>query len=149
MKLVNKRLKYREPWALPDVYLFTGNRIVRNDGALVMGRGAAREVKDNYPALPFVFGEKLRNADENTRLLWATVNDANQYIGWFQVKHHWKDSADLTLIAESAMRLRAVANRNSHWTFHINYPGIGNGHLSERQVAPLINVLPDNVRVYK
>jgi hypothetical protein len=148
MKLIKGLLDYSTPWTLPNVYLFTGNPISRKDGALVMGRGAAKQLRDAYPALQFGLGETLRRNPER-RLLFVPVDRAtDQWIGWFKVKHHWADPADISLIKQSTHELRVVAMRRPKRTFHMNYPGIGNGRLDIDTVHPLLQALPDNVLIY-
>ena len=45
MKLIKGLLDYSKPWTIPNIYLFTGNPIVKANGAIVMGCGAARQVR--------------------------------------------------------------------------------------------------------
>jgi hypothetical protein len=40
-------------------FLFTGNSTVKTNGALVMGRGAALEVRDLYPGVDHMLGRKI------------------------------------------------------------------------------------------
>lgn len=140
MKLIEKRLDYATPWELPNVYLFTGNPIRRNDGHIVMGRGAAKQVRDTYPGIG-------RMISTERPVTFTQITD-RQFIGWFQVKHHWKDAADLDLITTSAAFLDHAAKTRPEVTFHMNFPGIGNGKLQRTDVEPILNALPDNVHVY-
>lgn len=148
MKIVNGRLDYQRPWSLPDVYLFTGNTIVKNNGALVMGAGAAKQIRDAYPGIDGSFGKLIKRLPE-AHILWVAFENPQQHLGWFKVKYHWADDADLDLIAESARRLAEIARSNPFRTYHLNYPGVGNGRLREAQVEPLLQVLPDNVIIYR
>lgn len=148
MKLIQGKLDYSTPWEHPNVYCFTGNRIVRNDGALVMGRGAARQLRDQYPGLDKQLGARLRELAAQRRIAAVPMGPVTALI-WFQVKHHWADEADLTLISEAALQLAETAWEHPGLTFHLNAPGIGNGRLSWNQVEPLLRCLPDNVFVYK
>jgi len=159
MKLVNNLLDYNTPWSLPDVYLFTGNAMVRNDGAVVMGRGAAKQVRDTYPHVQYALGKKLfknpitnlvfvQTGSQHTQLS-LLPSQTNQWIGWFKVKYHWAEPADLDLIYESTSCLTGIATKRPDITFHMNYPGVGNGRLTDADVAPLLSVLPDNVIIYR
>lgn len=139
-RIIHSRLDYGTPWRLPDVYLFTGNPIRRSDGALVMGRGAARAVRDAYPGID----RRIRTDRPVTYSLVAP----DQWIGWFQVKHHWQQPADLALIQQSAELLASQAAQRPHIRFHLNAPGIGNGQLDWAEVEPLLAPLPDNVSIY-
>lgn len=140
MKLIHGLLDYSKPWQLPNIYLFTGNPIRRKDGGLVMGRGAAKQLRDSYPGL-----DRVINTDGV--LDWTMINP-DQWIGWFKVKHHWRDAADLALIQEATSQLTRIATQRPEYRFHINYPGVGNGRVSVDQVEPILVQLPDNIYVY-
>ena len=143
MHIVNSLLDYSEDWTLPEVRLFTGNPIKRQDGGIVMGRGAARQVRDTYPGI-----DKLIKTDKP--VTWIEIPDrSRQWLGWFKVKHHWKDEACLDLIKGSSDFLADIANLRPDHTFKINAPGIGNGKLQWSDVEPLLQALPDNCLVYK
>lgn len=153
MKLIHDKLYYTVPWELPDVFLFTGNPAVKRNGAIVMGRGAAREVRDFYPGIDQVFG-KLIQEKPAAHLLWATIGrdepiPSEQHLGWFKVKDHWSHDARLDLIEDSAFFLGELARRKKKYRFHMNFPGIGNGKLKYFDVLSVLQELPDNVRLYK
>jgi len=150
MKLIRSLLDYGKPWALPDVYLFTGNPIRKYNGAIVMGRGAAKQVRDTYPRVQHQFGELIKD-QPNALVLFAPVYGANstQYIGWFKVKDHWQEPAKLSLVKASAARLDQIAAARPEMRFHINFPAVGNGKLVEQDIMPLINLMADNVIVYR
>lgn len=138
--IVHSRLDYATPWRLPDIYLFTGNPIRRSDGALVMGRGAARQVRDHWPTVQ-------HHIRTDKPVTFYPIHD-EQWIGWFQVKHHWRDPADLALIRRSSEALASIARRRQGRRFHLNAPGIGNGRLQWADVEPLLANLPANVSIY-
>ena len=146
MKLINSLLDYSDPWEDPDVYLFTGNAVIKNNGAIVMGRGAARQVRNCYPGIDRAFGKHLmKEPDLNVLIL----GKANRQLGWFKVKDHWKEPAKLSIISESVKKLTTIATENPELRFHMNYPGVGNGKLDVCAVAPLLQALPDNVLLYR
>ena len=148
---INRLLDYTQPWELPDVYLFTGNSIVKHNGAIVMGRGAAKQVRDFFPGIDKVFGSSLLQAriDDiyEPSLLFAV--EGKQMIGWFRVKNHWAEPAKLEIIELSCEALTAIAIDCPDKTFHMNYPGIGNGRLDVASVELIVEVLPDNVWLYR
>lgn len=92
MILIHQLLDYATPWSLPNVYLFTGNGIVRKDGGIVMGRGAARQVRDLYPSVQYILGRSITKKPL-AKIMFGTIGKA-QWIGWFKVKYHWGDPAD-------------------------------------------------------
>ena len=140
MRVINHRLDYGQPWSTPDIYLFTGNPIRKANGALVMGRGAAQAVRDRWPSVQY-------HIKTDRPVTFHQINP-DQWIGWFQVKHHWQHPAEPDLIQRSATYLASIATKRPNHRFHINAPGIGNGRLDWQQVEPLLSMLPDNVLVY-
>jgi len=147
MKLIHQLLDYSTPWRIPNVYLFTGNPIIKNNGTIVMGRGAAKQVRDTYPGIDGVFA-KLISQDPSTNCCFTAINPG-QVLGWFKVKDHWADPAELNIIKNSVKDLITIVNTWPMINFHMNYPGIGNGRLSESEVESIINMLPNNVLIYK
>lgn len=146
MKLINSLLDYSDPWADPDIYLFTGNAVIKKNGAIVMGRGAAKQVRDRYPGIDLVFGKHLK---EEPHLNVLILGKADRQLGWFKVKDHWKEPAKLSIISKSVTKLTTIAMENPDLRFHMNYPGVGNGKLNVGMVAPLLQALPDNVLLYR
>jgi hypothetical protein len=151
MKLIHGLLNYADSWAEDQVYLFTGNSVIKNNGAIVMGRGAAKQVRDTYPGIDKAFGTAIGNEPSLHVLVLQRRNPrmGSIKIGWFKVKHHWADNAEPALIAESATRLAALAEEHPELTWHMNYPGIGNGGLTVADVSNLLEILPDNVLIYR
>jgi hypothetical protein len=140
--IIQGLLDYGEPWSLPLVKLFTGNPIRRADGALVMGRGAAQAVRDRWPTV-----QHRLVIQPGKPLAWFEISP-DQWIGWFQVKHHWREPADLDLISAAAQALAHGAAARPQRTFQVNAPGVGNGRLSWAAVEPLLQCLPGNVQVF-
>ena len=130
-----------------DIYLVTTNSYIRNDGALVMGRGAAKQLATLYPKIPYELGRRIQHLGEyNIGVITDKVSGLS--LGAFQVKYHFGDAADLDLIKRSADELHKVACEDGR-VFHVNFPGIGNGRVSFDSVYPLIERLPDNVCVWQ
>jgi len=149
MILIEGLLNYSVPWQLPDIYLFTGNPVVKRDGSIVMGRGAAKQVRDSIPGVDLLFGMGIIE-NPTANLLWTSTSGVPETrLGWFKVKTHWKDPAEMSIIEESVEQLAAVATARPHFTFHMNYPGVGNGRLGVQDVQPLLEKLPNNVLIYK
>lgn len=135
---------HHDMWTYPaDIRIVTTNSYINKLGELVMGRGAALEAKTRYPDLPKMAGKVIRHMSDYGVLYFPTLR-----IGLFQVKRHWRDDADLSLIHESAFWLHMFAQCVSG-TIVLNYPGIGNGRLPEHEVEREIRDLPDNVIVCK
>jgi len=135
-------------WSVFDTvnyFVITTNSMLKNNGAVVMGRGIAKQARDRFPGLDVEIGQAIK----------ARCGSGGAYglilghkIGVFQVKRHWADEADLELIALSAGQLADEAIAHPDLTFALNFPGIGNGKLAYSDVKPLLDVLPDNVQVW-
>lgn len=166
------------------VYLFTGNCYLKANGALVMGRGAALQVRDAYPGIDKLLGRLIRqqcpgrvpnDPYRQYGIVWINTSPGhlldpppmplrragravpekdmvirttplNRPLGIFQVKYDFRSAADLDLIRWAASKLGYEARHAPDKEFHINYPGVGNGHLTRAAVEPIISPqLPDNV----
>lgn len=134
--------------ALYDVLLVTTNAMVRKDGALVMGRGAALEATKLWPNLPYHLGRVIIVRPEYGLVVPGPIVSGPR-IGAFQVKHHWREEASPELILYSTLKLKAVATTFPDARFAVNFPGIGNGRLGREVVLPIIEKLPDNVDVWE
>lgn len=130
-----------------DIFMITTNPIRRKDGAVVMGRGIAKECKDYFPELPFDFGAILELCGNQYIDRIGEYNETP--IWYFMVKDHWKDYASLEIIKESVKRLKIFLMEHPKLRVDLNFPGIGNGKLSKEQVLPLLQDLPDNVHVWE
>ena len=143
-----ERLNYGLGPASPEsVLLFTGNGYVKHNGALTMGRGAAKEVRDSFPGIDKEFGTAIKQVPYRYGVM---ILDARR-IGVFQVKRDFRDRADLRLIAYSAACLWDLATDAPDHTFDCNYPGIGWGQRNVRDVEAVLKEanLPDNVYFWR
>lgn len=143
---LNERLDYSEAPGPYDFYLFTGNSYVTNDKRLVMGRGAAKQVRDTYNGIDAFFGYYVPHLQG-----YGVIFSDTWRIGVFQVKYHFKDQADSGLIELSCSYLNDLCHCFPSRTFHMNYPGIGNGRRSEEDMQVILDELltEDNIRIYK
>lgn len=135
------------------VLLVSGNAFIKKDGCLVMGRGAAFQLKVLFPRIDKLLGRAVRKIKKQTShdaYGVAYVNYFNSPIGVFQVKHNFFEDAKLEIIASSVDVLCRLANED--WkgrTIAMNFPGISNGNLKRADVLPLIMRLPDNIEVWE
>ena len=125
----------------------TTNSYLTKDLRLVMGRGAALELKTISPGIDQIFGNIINRTCGHLGV-YGLIKIDHALCGAFQVKHHFRDKADLELIQFGVVLLTAEA-RNMDQIVHLNYPGIGNGKLSKEEIRPLLNILPDNVHVWE
>jgi len=126
--------------------LVTTNSFIKKDKSLVMGRGFAKQIKTAYPGIDMIFGD----------MVTRTCGDQGFYgiifygkLGAFQVKYHYMKAAELELVERSTQLLLAIANRQPNKLFGMNCPAIGNGKLDIELIDPIINVLPDNVHIWR
>ena len=133
-----------------DLFLITTNPIRRKDGAIVMGRGIAKEVKDRFPEFPYDFGRRFSPEFMGYQSMTPTGvvgRYDGQLMGYFMVKTHWRDEARLDVIDDSVIDLSETAPHYDR--IDLNFPGIGNGKLKREDVLPIIEQLPDNVHVWE
>ncbi len=144
-----------------DVFLFTANNVVAKvnntlhaDHKLVMGAGAAKSFLQLFPMSDYLFADRIAAIPRygcftvkytNTRMSYRMP----EFIGAFQTKYHWRDPSSLELIEYSTNKLKEMAERNPHFTYHLNYPGIGLGGLDINKVRETISILPDNVNIWR
>lgn len=127
-----------------DITVVTTNSYVRSDGCLVMGRGAALEATRRLPGIALECGSLVR--EKAVKGLYGFLLVRRDF-GLFQVKYHFRDTANLEVVARSAEMMARQARRYSDLTFALNYPGIGYGHRSEAEIEPILACLPNNVTV--
>lgn len=134
-----------------DLICVTGNATIRNDGCLVMGRGAALEAQNKYPGINMEFGTMIMKAQRaNGSTVYGMLiakRETKPDLGLFQVKHHFKDKAELGLITESVRYLDLLSS--DYKLVAMNFPGIGWGGLDRADVLPLLKKLPDNVEIWE
>ena len=133
-----------------NLILVTTNASVRKDGCLVCGRGAAKEAAERFPTFSRRCGHKIRFYEREEKIYGIMIFSGilpQGSIGAFQVKYHWKDQADLLLIAHSVGQLILVSGQYER--IAMNFPGTGFGRLAREKVLPLLEPLPDNVIIYE
>ena len=152
---------FQDCWNKPgSLFVVTGNSTVKGDGSLVMGRGAALELKRRLSGIDRLLGEQIRLhgsgsyglivlSPENIKGRLGHWSRAFCGVGLFQVKEHFRDRADPKLIEFSAQLLHDWAWANYSVPINMNMPGTGCGRLSEAAVLPLLTRLPVNVSVWR
>jgi len=135
---------------LPVMVVVTTNSMVKGNGALVMGRGAARQVRDKVPGIDIECGQRIVARKEHDT--FAAYQDIYGFLevrpwtrpgkggfGIFQVKHHFKSAAQIDLINYSCQTLSQWIRRNEFkCPVRMNFPGIGNGRLGRAKVEPIL-----------
>lgn len=132
-------------WNGVDYFCITTNAIVKRDGALVMGAGIAKVVRDKWPGVDQAIGTAILQQCSNGGIYGFLLG---RKLCAFQVKRHFKDEASPELIQRSVQELTAHAQANPDKAYALNFPGIGNGKLKYDDVLPLLEPLPNNVTVW-
>jgi len=130
----------------PGYIIVTTNSFLTSEKKLVMGAGAARDLKIKVPRIDEKFGELIDTFCRHLGRYGLLFHDR---YGAFQVKYRFNDKARTDLIRFSVAALKTAAVNNPKELFNINYPGIGSGGLKEYEVRPILEVLPENVCVWK
>lgn len=128
------------------IVCITTNGFVKNDGSAVMGRGCALEATTRFPWMPRALGKHIKEQGNVAHLMY-TSEDQTEGVFIFPVKHNWWETADLSLIEQSARKLAEYANGATDHIFILPKPGCGNGKLDWSLVREQIKFLPDNVLV--
>jgi len=126
--------------------IVTTHSFLTSEVKLVMGRGAAWQLKMKVPGIDQIFGEMIHRACGHLGRYGLIFH---QRYGAAQVKCRFNEKASLELIRSSMTILSTVAGRNPKSIFNINFPGIGNGGLRRDQVKSLLKMLPANVHVWE
>lgn len=140
-----------------DAVCVTTNKVVKNNGELVMGAGIAKLAKLAYPSLPRVWGERIKKIPENINIICSNVdyyldnkdickktfaritNLKPLYLLSFCTKNDWKDKSSLTLIKKSMEELYTLIYQMGWNNTLLPKPGCFNGQLSwESEVLPAI-----------
>ena len=129
------------------VLCITTNGTLRKDGALVMGRGVAKQCMDRNPGVQFKFGQAVQNFGNIFQYI-ETLDEA-RILAAFPVKHNWWEQANLELIMVSALSLNQLALSQPQAVIILPRPGCGNGGLDWMDVKPVIEFLPNNVHVIR
>lgn len=129
-----------------DVLCITTNGTVKQNGACVMGRGIARQVRDNIPGIDLRLGDLLKKYGNRCfQLGWYFVGPYKVLFVSFPVKHNWNEIADITLICKSCEELVQLADKFGYKKVYLPAPGCGNGKLNyEVTVQPWVSALLDD-----
>jgi hypothetical protein len=142
-----------------DLFLITTNTTLKQNGALVMGRGIARQARDRFPGLDLALGRGIQSVcGSSANALRSGLGEYGLLVsprwpaaklGAFQVKYHYRQPADLDLIARSVAALIIWCDQQPQAAVHLNYPGIGNGSLHPDDVWPVVARLPETVTLWR
>jgi hypothetical protein len=138
-------------YATADLFLITTNSTIRRDGALVMGRGIARQARDCFPRLAGALGRQILSlcGNQGTYGLLVSPRWPEAKLDAFQIKRHYGQPASLELIRYSTAALSVWCAEHREALVYLNFPGAGNGRLQREDVLPIIAQLPDQVTIWE
>ena len=141
-----KKIRYGDLYKSDMEYkCFTANSTLNKNNELIMGKGNALTVKEMYPELPKVFGNKIKD-----KSLFGISLDVNTNIIAFQTKIDWKENSTVDIIKNSISKLNDFAVSFYPCPIGIPFPGINNGKLNENLVIQyLLELKHSNTYIWK
>ncbi len=109
------------------------NGTVKRDGACVMGRGIALEIKKKHPSLAFWLGNCISRGGNQL------YHNEEYNIITFPVKHKWQEDASLDLIRNSSSQLLALWKTKRLDEVYLPRVGCGNGNRDWQEVKPILD----------
>lgn len=125
-----------------DPIVITTNGTIKTNGEAVMGRGIAAQAAAKFPNIPSSLGYKLTKQGNIVHVFNVAYPTVRLFT--FPVKHNWWEPADINLIQQSAMQLRAMADLLDLRNVYMPRPGCGNGQLKWEDVKPYIEGMLDH-----
>ena len=138
--------KIGEMFEASGFIVVTTNSFLTSKVELVMGKGAAYQLKLEVPGIDKTFGKMIQ---EKCGHLGRYGLIFNERYGAAQVKYRFNHKAELSLIRLSMAMLANMASKDRNSMYNVNYPGIGNGRLKKGDVYHLLEMLPQNVHVWE
>lgn len=142
--------KYGDLWAAKPrnpgfVTVVTTNGTVKTNGECVMGRGIARQARDEIPGLARYLGDLIQEHGNRPFNLGNGI--------WsLPVKHNWWETADLKLIKASLEEMDEMVDKFNPNLVRFPKPGCGNGGLSwdrvSKHVLPIMDAMETKVEVW-
>jgi hypothetical protein len=113
-------------YVVADLFLVSTNSTIRQDGALVMGRGIARQAKERFPGLDVAMGRQIQALCGNQGIYGLLVSSRWPVakLGAFQVKRHYSQAASLELVRRSTAALCAWCADHPDAQVALNFPGV-------------------------
>lgn len=127
-------------WESGEWICITVNGFIKKNGALVMGRGCAKEARDRIPGIDRQLGRFVLGYGN------VPFDLPSKRIITFPVKWHYKERADLTLIGKSAKTVKRIVETYNLKRIIIPRPGCGHGHLDWSDVKPVLEKIFDDDR---
>ena len=111
--------------------VITTNGTVKKNGKANMGQGNAKQLSMKCPWASEKLGKMLQEKGNHVHYLGEMIIS-------FPVEHTWLDLADLRLVEQSAIELKALADEMNWTVIYMPLPGCGGGGLSSKSVLPIL-----------
>lgn len=126
---------------IANAICITTNGIVKDNGALVMGAGIAKEALDMFPGIQFKLGEIVRKYGNIPAI--CGIKNGTRIVS-FPTKNDFKDPSDIFLIKKSAQMIARITTDQNWGYVAIPRPGCGCGKLEWDDVKKILNPIFDN-----
>ncbi len=130
---------------VPGIKIVTASSFLTSEKKLFMGKGLARDLRIKVPGIDKIFGGMILETCGHLGKYGLLVYER---WGVFQVRHSFHEKADLELVTFGLKRVREFAEETGY-IISLEYPGLDGGELSENDVEPILDMLPNNVHVWK
>lgn len=127
-----------ELWKNKKWTCITTNGYVTIEGKVVMGRGVAKEAKDQYPKLPKQLGDAIKKYG-NTVLVFPDYK-----IITFPTKYNWFENSNIKLITRSFDQLKLILDTMNIDEIYLPRPGCSNGKLKWLKVKKELEPIYDD-----
>lgn len=150
-----------------DAICITTNGFVKSNGVAVCGRGCAQEASRIFPLFPVMLGELLTYGNRvyvvrsDVKPCWLSfpvkagtgicLEDKSNIVRHMRSRFSpgnrvpgWALTAEIALIEQSALELRAIADDHDWQRIIIPRPGCGAGELSWTDVKPVLEKILDD-----
>ncbi len=134
-----------------DAIVCTTNNVIKQNGALVMGAGVAKQFRDTFPYLDLDWGAAAQASAEGGNLDYGVLingprmlNRIKVYLVAFQTKRDWSKPSDIELIQMSAHKLVGLTDILNWQRVICPAFGCGNGGLVWADVEKKIKKILDD-----
>jgi hypothetical protein len=128
----------------------TTNTTLKNNGELVMGKGIAKGFAEHYPALPKLWGDKVKSGHIDVMISDFCGSDGNYEPMCIALptKRSWKICSSEPLVIRSCWEMLNILKyivrfKEGNGKILMTRPGCGNGGLKWEDIKPKINFLDD------
>lgn len=129
-----------------DAIVVTTNGAVKKNGALVMGRGLAKQFAERYPQLPKEFGQLV--SKHGNRPHWAYSHAGQPKLLSLPTQPHWKIKSTYDFVLQQCTLLQELVTKLNLERVLTVRPGCGLGGLDWTQLKPqLVKIWDDRFTV--